>query len=125
MGKVTLALFILCLLILGCTSTSSSDNYSAVFLHPQDYVGKQVHLCGYIRDDFEDKNIWVSRRAMKKDGAGLGFISDRRTEGPGQWNDQTRCVTGEIVRTGCAQENICSWSNFPYALKVIGDENRS
>jgi hypothetical protein len=83
-----------------------------------------VHLCGYIRDAFEDGNIWINRRAVDEQGGlGLGFISDRLSGAPGPWHDQTRCVTGVIVRTGCAQDNICTWSNFPYALSVSHEAN--
>ncbi len=105
------------LTVCACVSAGTAGNLN-VFRNPQSFVGQQVRLCGYIRDAFEDGNIWASRRAMDEDGLGLGFVSDRDPEAPGPWHEQTRCVTGEIVRSGCAEENICFWSHFPYALRV-------
>jgi hypothetical protein len=114
------------ILVLGaCVSADQSNEDREIFRNPRDHVGQRVRLCGYIRDAFEDGNIWVNQRAMEADGGlGLGFISDRPPETSGPWHGQIKCVTGEIVRTGCAEENICPWSNFPYALRASIAENK-
>lgn len=124
--KQALGSFCAALVLGACASSEPRTEDSGVFRNLQNYVGQEVRLCGYIRDVFEDGNIWINKRAVDEDGGlGLGFISNRALEAPGPWHNQTRCVTGEIVRTGCAQENICSWSNFPYALRVSIEANRT
>lgn len=120
--KQTTGSFCAALALGACASPELRTDDTEIFRAPQNYVGQQVGLCGYIRDTFEDRNIWANQHAVDEDGdLGLGFISNRALEAPGPWHNQTRCVTGEIVRTGCAQESICSWSNFPYALRVSID----
>jgi hypothetical protein len=123
MWKHTLGSLCVALTVWACASGGSTSANLDVFRNPQNFLGQQVRLCGYIRDAFEDSNIWVTRRALDEDGLGLGFLSDRALQAPGPWHAQTRCVTGEIVYTGCAKENVCGWSNFPYALKVSIEAN--
>jgi hypothetical protein len=108
----------------GCAGSAyERQSNHAVFSDPASYIGKQVRVCGYIHDTFEDQNIWIDRRAMESDdGLGLGFMSNRKADTPSEWHQHTRCVTGEIVRTGCAEDAICSWSSFPYALKTAGTD---
>ena len=110
------------LLLSACATDLSHTESSAVFRSPSDYVGKQVRVCGYIHDSFEDANIWPSRSASQRDTVGLGLISNRAQGHSGPLHNQTRCVKGVVVRTGCAAENICTGSNFPYALKLADGE---
>lgn len=110
------------LVLSACAIDQSHTESSAVFRSPADYVGKQVHVGGYIHDSFEDANIWPSRSESERDTVGLGLISNRAEGHSGPLHNQTRCVTGEVVRTGCAADNICTWSSFPYAVKLATDD---
>ena len=113
-------------LFAGCLDSRQSSNGSDVFNHPQDYVGKTVRVCGYIRDEFEDQNIFISRDAsLQPNGPGLGFISEHDSSRPSPWNARSTCVTGILERTGCGvvttsgEMTVCLWSRFPYALRVL------
>jgi hypothetical protein len=105
--------------VTACVSAfHSSEESAAVFANPSAFVGRQVHLCGYIHDTFEDSNIWPTRRAATGDGPGLGLISSRDSPRPGVLHNQTKCIDVEITRSGCGQEMICDWSHFEYAARV-------
>jgi len=105
--------------VAACTGAPrQSREGAAIFVDPSAFVGRQVRLCGYIHDTFEDSNIWPTTRAARTDGSGLGLISDRSSHAPGALHNRNTCIDVEIVRTGCGQEVICDWSHFEYAARV-------
>lgn len=112
-------------LLAGCLGDRQNSASSDVFNHPQDHIGQTIRVCGYIRDEFEEQNIWISRGAsLQPDGSGLGFISGYNSRGPSPWNDRSTCVTGLLERTGCGVVTsggmtICTGSTFPYAVRVL------
>ncbi len=112
-----LATVAMMLFVTACAGVQSRNEETAVFLQPQLYVGKTVTVCGYIHDRFEDNNIWPSAFSDRDTGAGLGFIAARQSGEESQHDGHKACVVGEIVRTGCGEDQICSWSNYRYALK--------
>jgi len=105
---------------LGPTSTGRS-----VFEHPENYVGQHVRLCGYIHEQFEDTNIWISRQSSEDPhGLGLEFISATYSaNSPSRWHNRTACVTGTIFKTNCfeeldGKEIICTRTLFGYGIEL-------
>ena len=93
----------------------------AIYAHPEKLVGQQVWICGYIQDTFESREIWLTPWDYRNNGLGLGFISDQvapnKAEGP--LHQKTTCIRATIIRTGCAKELICMWSQFEYAARRV------
>lgn len=119
------ATVVIMLAVAACSGIQSRDEQMTVFLQPQLYVGQSVTVCGYIHDRFEDSNIWPSSYSDRDLGAGLGFIAARQADEKSRYDGHTACVVGEIVRTGCGEDQVCSWSNYRYALKeetIVNDE---
>jgi hypothetical protein len=93
----------------------------AIYAYPEKYAGQQVWLCGYIQDKFESREIWLTKWDYENNGLGLGFISDQVTSGAtiSPLHQKTTCLRATIVRTGCAKELICMWSQFEYAARLV------
>ena len=90
-----------------------------VFANPAAYVGKRVQLCGFFHAAFEDLNVWASRRSVSPYEGGLGFIPAPPAGAEKRLHTKSACIQAEIVRSGCGEEMICSWSNFPYAAREV------
>lgn len=91
-----------------------------VFSRPVAYVGHSVQLCGFFHEQWEDSNVWRNEAAAKALEPGLGFIPAARAKSElGKYHLSYRCVRGEIVRTGCGVDLMCTWSIYPFALKEL------
>jgi hypothetical protein len=99
-------------LLTSCANTDSGD----IFKNPARFAGKKVKVCGYVRNEFENQGIWLSRSDYQKDENGLGYIAGAKSATSGQFNGSTRCVSGSIVRTGCGKELMCNQSSAEFAL---------
>lgn len=89
------------------------------FANPAAFVGQQVRLCGFFHAQFEDFNVWPTRASVSNHEGGLGFMpAGNRTE-RSRLHNRRACIRAEIVRTGCAEDRICHWSNFPYAAREL------
>ena len=105
------------LLLTACVTVSTDA--ADIFKRPGAYLEQEVRVCGYIRSEGENNNIWMDRNAWRQGAnAGLGLriqpynlLADE--------HDQNACITGVVIRTGCGEETICTDSNFPYALRVV------
>jgi hypothetical protein len=109
-----------------CSGPATSS--LGVYDNPAGFVGQKVRVCGYIRDEPEDRQIWPSHSAYKKSASGsntrgLGFLSKAASSGAarGPLHDKTGCVTATIIRTGCATDKICLWSDYDYAAKEVSE----
>jgi hypothetical protein len=91
----------------------------SVFLNPAAFVGQKVQLCGFFQAEFENSNVWPTKSAVSHDQGGLGFIPASENGGDRRLHDKQACINAQIVRTGCAEETVCSWSNFPYAAREV------
>ena len=119
MRGLQLACLIAVVVSSGCATRGANEPYRDVFDRPQNYVGRTMLLCGYVQDEFENSNIYPSRRAARANpDTGLGFISGAQQAERRPWHNKTLCREVEIVRTGCSEEMICHWSNFPYAARL-------
>ena len=109
--------------VAGCMGDKRRSISAQVFEDPARFVGQSVRMCGYIRDRFEDANIWISRRAEREpQGLGLGFVSDDVSHRPTKWDNRVTCVTGRIERRGCGEgRTICTDSTFAYAIILSKD----
>jgi hypothetical protein len=90
-----------------------------VFATPAAFVGQRVQVCGFFHAAHEDFNIWPSRRALSRNGGGIGFIPAPPAGTEERLHGRTACIKAEIVRSGCGEEMICLWSNFPYAAREV------
>lgn len=89
-----------------------------VFSKPAAYVGQTVQVCGFFHEEWENSNVWRNEAAAKALEPGLGFIPATRAKSErGKYHLKYVCVRGEIVRTGCGVDLICTWSIYPFALK--------
>lgn len=108
------------LTLTACATISARD--ADIFERPELNLEQEVTLCGYIRSAFEDNNIWIDRNAwvLRADGdphVGLGLRPDPY-DLLARKHDRRGCVRGEVIRTGCGEEAICTDSSFPYAIRL-------
>ena len=90
--------------VAGCAGAVPDNESEAVFSNPAAYVGKQVRLCGYIHDRFEDTNIWPSRSASLRGERELGFFDDDKAR-MHELDGKSVCIKVEIVRTGLGEKD--------------------
>jgi len=121
-GKRSITGLSLCIVLAGCGSLSqTAGDYDEIFTNPRMFLDTQVTVCGYVHDRFEDQNIWQRRPQYAAEPRGLGLLVSRQPAEASRIDGGYGCLTGTIVFTGCAQQMICAWSNFPYALRVADD----
>jgi hypothetical protein len=106
--------------ILLALATSFGQTGDDVFSRPVAYVGRAVQLCGFFHETWEDSNVWRNEAAARALEPGLGFIPAPRAKlERGKYHLKHSCVRGEIVRSGCGVDLICTWSTYPFALKEL------
>lgn len=113
-NMLPIALMLLC----SCAASAVAGPTPQVFKAPEAFQGQRVRICGYVRHTFEDRNVWASKKEAQHGGGGLGLIIEGSAGKARGWHGSTRCFEAEIVRTGCADDMICTWSNFPYAART-------
>lgn len=106
------------------------DQSDEIFASPSLFVGRSVQVCGYFRFAPEDTNVWRRKslwddrvRSPANPDEVLGLQAE-----PFDWgrslHNRSVCVMGEITRTGCGEESICTSSNSPFAVIVRAVEQR-
>ena len=114
------AIATVCVILSSCAHGSGRESRPLdVFDNPSAYLNQQVTACGFLTLAGEDQNIRrdSSRRRSIIHGRELGVRIERFEPGLNIRNE-FMCVTGVLVRTGCGDENICSWSNVSHAISL-------
>ena len=86
----------------GCVSLTD-DRLLFVAAQPTAYVGRDVRVCGWVRNGHEDHGIWASRRAHRRGDLpilGLDPVQE------GTHHETYTCLSGRIIQMGCGT-NIC------------------
>ncbi|WP_292258479.1 hypothetical protein [Brevundimonas sp.] len=98
----------------------NASNPIDLFENPNIYTNNIVTACGMLTISGEDQNI---RKTVNRDSVvGKVYELGVRVEkfDPNLIiSNKFMCVTGVLVRTGCDDENICSWSNSSHAISVL------
>jgi hypothetical protein len=107
-------LFLFFVLLWLCSCVHSGSPRSDIYVHPEQYVGQSVSVCGYIVDS---ANIVESADREDRTRRGGLSIVERGPLNPLRrgWT----CLEGEIVHFGCGSgPRICLEAVFDYAIKI-------
>lgn len=108
-------------LLLVSSCTHPLPTRSDIYVHPEQYVGRVVSVCGYIVDS---ANMVESADSEDRTRPGGLSIADRGTLDP--LHRGRICVEGEIVHLGCASgSRICLEAVYDYAIKIRRVVSRS
>src|SRR5215207_8148914 len=99
--------------LLTCNCAHKLPPRSGVYVHPEQYVGQLVRVCGYIVDSSNIVESADSEDHVR--GGGLSIAE----KGPLKPLHRGWICEGEIVNIGCATgPRICLEAIYDYAIKI-------